>query len=288
MLSNTLAKSFLGKMRPVTLMTARPSAYFSAQAYENVLVDKRDDGVAVVTLNRPKALNALCYALFEDLNGALTSLDKDADVKAIVLTGSEKAFAAGADIKEMANREWPDTYMTDMLTWWDQISTLKTPLIGAVNGYALGGGSELAMICDILIAGEKAKFGQPEVNLGTIPGMGGTQRMTRAVGKSRAMELCLTGDMMDAEEAAMRGLVSRVVPVDQLVDEAIAIGQKIAKKSAPSIAMAKECCNQAEEMGLSQGLRYERRMFQATFGTKDQKEGMAAFSEKRKPNWTNN
>ena len=186
----------------------------------------------------------------------------------------------------MQPRQYPDTYMTDMLTWWDEITKLRTPLIGAVNGFALGGGSELAMMCDILIAGEKAKFGQPEVNLGVIPGMGGTQRMVRAVGKSRAMELCLTGDMMGAEEAAQRGLVSRVVPVAELVDEAIAIGNKIATKSSPSIAMAKECCNMAEELGLSQGLLYERRMFQATFGTNDQSEGMSAFVEKRKANWT--
>lgn len=268
------------------MMMPRPFAQFSAANYENVIVEKKDNGVALVTLNRPKALNALCYALFQDLHGALTSLDKDADVKAIVLTGSVKAFAAGADIKEMKDRNYPDTYMTDMLTWWDQISTLKTPLIGAVNGYALGGGSELAMMCDILIAGESAKFGQPEVNLGVIPGMGGTQRLTRAIGKSRSMELCLTGDMMGAEEAAQRGLVSRVVPTDQLVDEAIAIGEKIAKKSSPSISMAKECVNQAEELGLAQGLLFERRVFQACFGTNDQKEGMGAFAEKRQPNWT--
>jgi len=217
-------------------------AQFST-TYENVIVEKKDNGVALVTLNRPKALNALCYALFHDLNNALITLDKDPEVRAIVMTGSEKAFAAGADIKEMKDRNYPDTYMTDMLTWWDQLTKLKTPLIGAVNGFALGGGSELAMMCDILIAGETAKFGQPEVNLGTIPGMGGTQRLTRAIGKSRAMELCLTGDFMGAEEAASRGLVSRVVPVDKLVEEAIAIGAKIATKSAPSITMAKECVN---------------------------------------------
>ncbi len=241
MLSNTLAKSCM-RSRPL-FMASRPMAAFSTGTYDNILVDKKEGGVALVTLNRPKALNALCYALFEDLNDAMMQLDKDPEVRAIVLTGSEKAFAAGADIKEMEPRMYPDTYMTDMLTWWDQLNTLKTPVIGAVNGYALGGGSELAMMCDILLAGEDAKFGQPEVNLGVIPGMGGTQRMVRAIGKSRAMELCLTGDMMGAEEAASRGLVSRVVPVDQLVDEAIKVGAKIAKKSAPSIAMAKECCN---------------------------------------------
>ena len=238
MLKNVLAKSRTFMMAP------RPFAQFSvAQTYDNILVDRNDQGVAIVTLNRPKALNALNYAMFQDLNSALKQLDADTDIKAIVLTGSERAFAAGADIKEMQPRQYPDTYMTDMLTWWDEITKLRTPLIGAVNGFALGGGSELAMMCDILIAGEKAKFGQPEVNLGVIPGMGGTQRMVRAVGKSRAMELCLTGDMMGAEEAAQRGLVSRVVPVAELVDEAIAIGNKIATKSRPSIAMAKECCN---------------------------------------------
>ena len=263
MLKNALLKSRTFMMAP------RPFAQFSvAPTYDNILVERKE-GVALVTLNRPKALNALNYAMFQDLNAALKTLDADGDIKAIVLTGSERAFAAGADIKEMQPRQYPDTYMTDMLTWWDEITKLRTPLIGAVNGFALGGGSELAMMCDILIAGEKAKFGQPEVNLGVIPGMGGTQRMVRAIGKSRAMELCLTGDMMGAEEAAQRGLVSRVVPVAELIDEAIAIGNKIATKSSPSIAMAKECCNMAEELGLSQGLLYERRMFQALFGTND-------------------
>ena len=266
----------------------QPFASFSTEktAFENIITDQKEDGVCLITLNRPKALNALCLALFQELDIALKAADKDPSVKAIVLTGSKKAFAAGADIKEMKDRDWPDTYKTDMLTWWDDITKLKTPLIGAINGYALGGGSELAMMCDILIAGEGAKFGQPEVNLGTIPGMGGTQRLTRAIGKSRAMEMILTGDMMDAQEAADRGLVSRVVPADQLVDEALKIGRKIAQKSTPSISMAKECVNMADDMTLSQGLLYERRVFQATFGTKDQKEGMSAFAEKRKAEWT--
>lgn len=187
----------------------------------------------------------------------------------------------------MKDRVYPDTYTTDMLAWWDTISKVKKPIVGAVNGYALGGGSEVAMLCDILLAGEDAKFGQPEVNLGTIPGMGGTQRLTHAIGKSRAMEMILTGDMMDAQEAAARGLVSRVVASDLLVDEAIKVAKKIASKSQPSIAMAKECVNMAYEMNLSQGLLFERRVFQSTFATKDQKEGMNAFAEKRKPAWTN-
>jgi enoyl-CoA hydratase/carnithine racemase len=234
---------------------------FSDMKFDNILVEKKEGGVALVTLNRPKALNALCHALFMDLSSAMSTLDKDPEVNAIVLTGNEKAFAAGADIKEMQPRTFPDTYLTDMLTWWDQLANLKTPLIGAVNGFALGGGSELAMICDILIAGENAKFGQPEVNLGTIPGMGGTQRLTRAIGKSRSMEMCLTGDFMGAEEAAMRGLVSRVVAPELCVEEALKVGRKIGQKSQPTIAMAKECCNFAYESSLTNGLKFERRMF---------------------------
>ena len=203
------------------------------------------------------------------MHKALTELDKDSSVGAIVLTGSKKAFAAGADIKEMKDREYPDSYMTDMLAWWDQISKIKKPIVGAVNGYSLGGGNELAMMCDILLAGEDAKFGQPEVNLGVIPGMGGTQRLTHAIGKSRAMEMILTGDMMDAQEAAQRGLVSRVVSSDLLVDEALKVARKIASKSQPSIAQAKECVNIAYEQSLTNGLLFERRVFQAGFATKD-------------------
>ena len=208
------SKSLFRPAITATFSSATLDTEVEAPQYQNILVDRPEEGLALVTLNRPKALNALCYDLFKDLNDALTTLDKDPEIKAIVLTGSEKAFAAGADIKEMEENVWPSTFTNDMLTWWDQIATLKTPLIGAVNGYALGGGSELAMMCDILLAGDSCKFGQPEVKLGTIPGMGGTQRMTRAIGKSRAMELILTGDMMSAEEAAQRGLVSRVVPSD--------------------------------------------------------------------------
>ena len=207
------------------------------------MVEQREGGIGLITLNRPKALNALCHALFGELIDAAKKFDKDPAIHAIVLTGSKKAFAAGADIKEMEPNMYPETDMSDMLTWWDDMTKLKTPLIGAVNGYALGGGSELAMMCDILIAGKDAKFGQPEVKLGTIPGMGGTQRLTHAIGKSRAMELVLTGDMMDAEEACQRGLVSRVVDPDALIDEAVKIGLKIAQYSKPSISQAKECVN---------------------------------------------
>lgn len=205
-----------------------------------------------------------------------------------MLTGSEKAFAAGADIKEMKDKEYPETYMIDMLGHWDTVAATRKPIIGAVNGYALGGGCELAMMCDILLAGKNAKFGQPEINLGTIPGMGGSQRLTKAIGKSRAMEMVLTGEMMDAEEAAAKGLVSRVYPTENLVEEALKMARKIAGQSRPIAIMAKECVNQAFESSLHDGLRYERRVFHATFATKDRKEGMTAFAEKRKANWTQN
>ena len=237
-------------------------------------------------LNRPKALNALCDALYQELHDALQRFEKDPEIGCIVMTGSEKAFAAGADIKEMKDKEYPQTYLIDMLSWWENIARTRKPLIGAVNGYALGGGCELAMMCDILIAGKSAKFGQPEINLGTIPGMGGTQRLTRAIGKSRAMEMVLTGDFMDAEEAASRGLVSRVYPSESLVEEALKMGRKIAAQSKPITMMAKECVNAAYEGSLQEGLKYERRVFHATFATNDRREGMSAFAEKRKANWT--
>ena len=264
---------------------------FSAEAspqptYQNIIVEKREGGVGYVQLNRPKALNALCDALFKELSEALHTLDLDPEIGCIVLTGNEKAFAAGADIKEMKDKEYPETFMIDLLAQWETISRTRKPIIGAVNGYALGGGCELAMMCDILLAGKNAKFGQPEINLGTIPGMGGSQRLTKAIGKSRAMEMVLTGEMMDAEEAASRGLVSRVYSTDHLVEEALKMARKIAAQSKPITIMAKECVNQAFESSLHDGLKYERRVFHATFATKDRKEGMSAFAEKRKANWT--
>ena len=205
----------LTKFARMAAMNKRaPMRMFSTKTYENLIVEKKEENITLIQLNRPKALNALCDALFHELVDAVKDADSDSKVSAIVLTGSEKAFAAGADIKEMKDKKYPETYVTDMLGWWDQFTRTRKPIIGAVNGYALGGGCELALMCDILIAGENAKFGQPEINLGTIPGMGGTQRLTRVIGKSRAMELTLTGDFMDAEEAAMRGLVSRVVKTD--------------------------------------------------------------------------
>ncbi|KAJ2783705.1 putative enoyl-CoA hydratase, mitochondrial [Coemansia javaensis] len=245
--------------------------------------------VAVITLNRPKALNALCSELFHEINDALARFDGDDAIGAVVLTGSERAFAAGADIKEMKDTQFIDNYKANFLGHWTaQISQMRKPIIAAVNGYALGGGCELAMMCDIIYAGEKAVFGQPEITLGVIPGAGGTQRLTHAVGKSKAMEMILTGTVnLTAAEALSSGLVSAVFPPDKLVDEAIKTAAKIAAKGAVSVQMAKEAINQAFELSLSSGLHFERRLFQSGFATKDQKEGMAAFAEKRKPNFTN-
>ncbi len=280
-------------LRKTVLPTSFALRAFTAEApgapqFQNVIAEKREGGVGFIQLNRPKALNALCDALYKDLHAALQQFDSDPEIGAIVLTGSEKAFAAGADIKEMKDKEFPQTYLIDMLSWWENVAKTRKPLIGAVNGYALGGGCELAMMCDILIAGRTAKFGQPEITLATIPGMGGSQRLTRAIGKSRAMEMVLTGEMMDAEEAAARGLVSRVYPNENLVEEALKMGRKIASMSKPITIMAKEVVNQAFETSLQEGLKYERRVFHSTFATNDRREGMTAFAEKRKPNWTQN
>ncbi|KAJ2160051.1 putative enoyl-CoA hydratase, mitochondrial [Coemansia sp. RSA 552] len=254
----------------------------------NMIKTETKGRVAVVTLHRPKALNALCSELFHEINDALARFDNDDAVGAVVLTGSERAFAAGADIKEMKDSEFIHNYKSNFLGHWtEQIGRMRKPIIAAVNGYALGGGCELAMMCDIIYAGEKAVFGQPEINLGTIPGAGGTQRLTRAVGKSKAMEMILTGTInLSAAEAQTYGLVSNVFPPEALVEEAIKTATKIAAKGAVSVQMAKEAVNHAYELNLSSGLHFERRLFQATFATKDQKEGMAAFAEKRKPGFT--
>lgn len=251
-------------------------------AYEMILVETRGR-VGLITLNRPQALNALCDQLMEELGAALRAYDDDPAVGAIVLTGSAKAFAAGADIKEMKDRAYPGVYLDDFIgKRWETVTTIKKPVIAAVAGFALGGGCELAMMCDMILAADTAKFGQPEINLGVIPGAGGTQRLTRAVGKSKAMEMVLTGRMMDAAEAERANLVTRVVPADALIEEALKIGEKIASLSAPSIAMAKEAVNVAYETTLREGVRFERRLFLSLFSTEDQKEGMAAFAEKRK------
>jgi len=256
-------------------------------AHEMILVETRGR-VGLITLNRPKALNALCDQLMEELGQALRGFEADPAIGAIVLTGSEKAFAAGADIKEMKGRAFPAVYLDDFIgKRWEAVLTIQKPVIAAVGGFALGGGCELAMMCDMIIAADTARFGQPEINLGIIPGAGGSQRLTRAVGKSKAMEMILTGRMMDAAEAERANLVTRVVPAAELVTEAVKIGQKIGALSAPSVAMAKEAVNAAFESTLTEGVRTERRLFLSLFATEDQKEGMSAFAEKRKPAFGN-
>ncbi len=256
-------------------------------SYQNILVETRDR-VGLVTLHRPQALNALCDALIRELGQALDAFEADDAIHVIVLTGSEKAFAAGADIKEMKDRDFIDVYGSDFITkGWERVAQCRKPVIAAVAGFALGGGCEMAMMCDIIIAADTAKFGQPEITIGTIPGAGGTQRLTRYVGKSKAMEMCLSGRMMDAVEAERAGLVARVVPAASLMDETLALAAKIAAQSLPITLMAKEAVNRAYETTLAEGLRFERRMFHASFGTEDRREGMAAFSEKRKPAFKN-
>jgi len=252
-------------------------------AYENLLVETRGR-VGLITLNRPKALNALNDALMNELGAALKSFDADDDVGAIVLTGSEKAFAAGADIGMMAGYSYMDVYKGDYITRnWETIRSIRKPVIAAVAGFALGGGCELAMMCDIIIAADTARFGQPEIKLGVIPGAGGTQRLPRAVSKAKAMDMCLTARMMDAAEAERAGLVSRVVAADRLLDEAVEAGTIIASFSLPAVMMAKESVNRAYETTLAEGVHFERRLFHSLFATEDQKEGMAAFVDKRKP-----
>lgn len=259
------------------------------QNYEFIKVETTGQGknVALITLNRPKALNALCDKLMTELNDAVSKLDQNDSIGAIVVTGSEKAFAAGADIKEMQNSTYSQTIRGNFLTSWDGITRVSKPVIAAVNGYALGGGCELAMMCDIIYAGEKAKFAQPEIAIGTIPGAGGTQRLTRVIGKSKAMEMVLTGNQITAEEAEKSGLVSKVFPADKLVAEAVKLGEKIASHSQLIVAMAKESVNTAYETTLKEGLHFEKRTFHGTFATADRKEGMTAFVEKRPPNFTN-
>lgn len=255
--------------------------------YENILVETRGP-VGLITLHRPQALNALCDELANELTHAIEGFDKDEAVGCMVLTGSEKAFAAGADIKEMAPKTYADVMKEDFITAnWEAAAKARKPIIAAVAGYALGGGCELAMMCDFILAADNAKFGQPEINLGVIPGAGGTQRLTRFVGKSKAMEMCLTGRMMDAEEAERCGLVSRIVPLADLVGEAMAVAEKIAEKSLPSVLTVKECVDVAYETTLKEGVHYERRVFHSLFAFDDQSEGMAAFIEKRAPKFSN-
>ncbi|WP_174297255.1 enoyl-CoA hydratase [Sphingomonas bacterium] len=253
--------------------------------YETILIERRD-AVTLVTLNRPGALNALNGRLLDELLAAMRAYDVDPAQRACVLTGSAKAFAAGADVKEMQAQGFADMYGHDFFAGWDAFARTRKPIVAAVAGYALGGGCELAMMCDFILAADSARFGQPEIKLGVTPGMGGSQRLTRAVGKAKAMEMCLTGRTMDAVEAERAGLVSRIVPADSLLDEAMAVAATIAGM-APLAALAnKELVNAAFEGGLAQGIQFERRLFHALFGTHDQAEGMAAFVEKRPGNWT--
>ena len=253
--------------------------------YENILVEARGR-VGLITLHRPKALNALNDALMDELGAALLAFDKDEDIGCIVITGSDRAFAAGADIGMMAKYSFMDVYKGDYITRnWETLRRIRKPVIAAVAGYALGGGCELAMTCDFIIAADSARFGQPEIKLATIPGAGGTQRLPRAVSKAKAMDLCLTARMMDAAEAERAGLVSRVVPADKLLDEALAAAETIAGFSLPVVMMIKESVNAAYETTLSEGVHFERRLFHSTFASEDQKEGMAAFVEKRSPDF---
>jgi len=264
------------------------ACHLSNTNYEYIKTDLAgtDNRVGVVTLNRPKALNALCAGLMDELIKALNEMDNDPTIGAVVVTGSEKSFAAGADIKEMVDRDFASNYSENFLEWWSNITLVRKPVIAAVNGYAFGGGCEIAMMCDIIYAGEKAKFGQPEITIGTIPGAGGTQRLTKAIGKSRAMEMNLTGIPISAAEAASYGLVSKVFPPETLVEEAVKTADKIAGHSKIIVQICKEATNAAFELPLKEGMRFEKRMFQSTFATEDRKEGMTAFVEKRKPNWT--
>lgn len=253
--------------------------------FENIIAETKENGVALITLHRPDALNALNSALIDELGAAIDTFEADDSIGCIVVTGSEKAFAAGADIKEMQSKSYMDAYMENFISKWERITTCRKPVIAAVNGFALGGGCELAMMCDFIIAGDKAKFGQPEIKLGILPGAGGSQRLTRFVGKSKAMEMCLTGRMMDADEAERAGLASRVVPAEELLEDALATAATIAGMGRPVTYMVKEAVNRSYETTLAEGILFERRTFHAAFATEDQSEGMAAFAEKRKANW---
>jgi enoyl-CoA hydratase len=254
--------------------------------YQHIIVETRGK-VGIIRLNRPQALNALNAELIGELTTAVQAFEADAAIACMIVTGSEKAFAAGADIKEMAGKSYMDAFMGDFVAGWDALARARKPIVAAVAGFALGGGCELAMMCDLVIAADNAKFGQPEIKLGVIPGIGGTQRLTRAVGKAKAMDLCLTGRMMDAAEAERAGLVARIVPLASLMDEAVKVAETIASMSLPVLMIAKESVNRAFETTLAEGIRFERRVFHSLFATADQKEGMAAFIEKRPAKFEN-
>jgi len=283
-----LSSLFLNSNRIISLQSRNLSLgaqlLSEHKEYDNIIVETvgEEKNVGLIRLNRPKALNALCDALFDDLGDALHALSDDPKIGAIVLTGSDKAFAAGADIKEMQHKEFHEVIAGGFLSHWDVITHIPKPIIAAVNGFALGGGCEVAMMCDIIYAGEKAKFGQPEILLGTIPGAGGTQRLARAVGKSKCMEMCLTGVPINAQEALQLGLVSKVCPVESLVDESVKTASKIAAQSKLISQIAKEAINKGYNLTLTEGCHLEKRLFHATFATHDRKEGMTAFVEKRK------
>ncbi|KAF9453922.1 enoyl-CoA hydratase [Macrolepiota fuliginosa MF-IS2] len=293
-LQNPLRLSNLARTRwIITFATNTPHRKMSASAspnnnYEYIITSRPEPNVLLIQLNRPKALNALCSPLFRELNQALKDADKDDTVGAMVLTGSERAFAAGADIKEMKDKQFADVYKNKFLEDWADITKISKPIIAAVSGYALGGGCELALMCDIILASPSAKFGQPEINLGVIPGGGGSQRLAQVIGKSRAMEMVLTGRTISAEEADKWGMISRIVGEGegQVVKEAVAMAKEISGKSQIAVQAGKEVVNEAYEMTLAEGLKYERRIFHSLFATNDQKEGMAAFAEKRKANFT--
>lgn len=255
-------------------------------AYENIITETRD-AVGIITLNRPKALNALNAQLIDELNSALSAFQENSAIGCVVIAGSEKAFAAGADIREMKDKTFTDVYLNNFLATWDRIAEFRKPLIAAVSGYCLGGGCELALMCDFIIAADTAKFGQPEITLGVIPGAGGTQRLARFIGKAKAMDMILTGRMMEAVEAERCGLVSRIVSQEKLLEEAVNAASKIASFSQPVVMMAKEAVNRAYETSLAEGLRFERRVIHSMFALDDQKEGMSAFVEKRKPMFKN-
>ena len=255
-----------------------------AMTYENILLEYQGS-VALITLNRPKALNALSRALIDDLNHALDLLEDNTEILCIVLTGNDKAFAAGADIKEMQDKGLFEAYAGGHFANWDRLSRCRKPVVAVVRGFALGGGCEVAMMCDVVIAAESARFGQPEINLGTLPGLGGTQRLTRQIGKAKAMDLCLTGRMMNAEEAERAGLVSRIVPTDTALEAGLEVAREIAQKSLPALMMAKEAVNSAFETSLAEGLHMEQRLFNASFALEDKREGMTAFVEKRPAKW---
>ncbi|XP_034102546.1 probable enoyl-CoA hydratase, mitochondrial isoform X2 [Drosophila albomicans] len=287
LLTKRAQDQFPNVVYPLQVITRLNSSSNKSWEFIKTEVTGEKKNVAVITLNRPKALNALCNGLMKELSTALKAYGKDANISAIVLTGSEKAFAAGADIKEMAPNTYSQCIQGNFLNDWTEVARTQKPIIAAVNGYALGGGCELAMMCDIIYAGDKAKFGQPEIALGTIPGVGGTQRLTRVVGRSKAMEMCLTGNMINAQEAEKVGLVSKVIPPDQLLVEAVKLGEKIGTHSNLIVQLCKEAVNTAFETTLEEGLKYERRFNHATFSTIDCKEGVKAFIEKRPAKFIN-